>query len=53
MPLRTEQKAAALPLPALRKAQDQDPSLLRRQEKAQGLGPRDQDQDPREPSLRV
>ena len=51
--LRRELRAAAQPLPVLRKAQDQGPSLRRRQGKAQGLGPRDQDQDPKEPSLRV
>ena len=52
-PLRRELKAAAPPLPVLRKAQDQDPSLRRRQGKAQGLGPRDQDPDQKEPSLQV
>lgn len=52
-PLRRGLKAAAPPLPVLKKAQDQDPSLLRRQGRAQGLGPRDQDQDQKEPSLLV
>lgn len=52
-PLRRELKAAAPPLPVLRKARDQDPSLLRRQGKAQGLVPKHQDPDQKEPSLPV
>ena len=50
---RKEQKAAALPLPVLRKAPELAPSLPRHQGKAHGLDPRDQDQDRKELSLRV
>ena len=51
--LRKARKAAAPPLLVLRKAQDPVPSLHRHQGKAHGLDPRVQDQDRKEPSLRV
>ena len=51
--LRKARKAAAPPLLVLRKAQDLVRSLHRHQGKAHGLDPRVQDQDRREPSLRV
>lgn len=50
---RKELKAAAPPLPVLRKDQDQVPSLPRHQGKAQGLDPRDHDQDQKEENLPV
>lgn len=51
---RKEPKAAALLPQVPKKARDRAPSLPRHQGKvARGLDPRDQDQDPKELSLRV